>query len=80
MTNMKKYRVYVNLSNRISTEVLAPDADSAKAQIDSLDFHDAMRHICGREWDCWETSGGVAKVREIVQSIGEYEVCPDKGK
>ena len=73
MTQMKKFRVYVRLETRISTEVMATDKEHAKAQIDALDIHEGLQHICGREWDCWETSGGVYKANELVMETKEVE-------
>lgn len=74
MPDLKKYRVYVHLDTRISTDVLAKDKDAAKRQIDSLDFSEGVKHVCDREWDFHELSGGVSNVKEVVIHSHEIEV------
>ncbi len=74
MPDLKKYRVYVHLDTRISTDVLAKDEEAAKRQIDALDYSEAVKHLCDREWDFLEMCGGVSKAREVVVRSQEIEV------
>lgn len=74
MPNLKKYRVYVHLDTRISTDVLAKDEEAAKRQIGTIDFSEEVKHFADREWDFHEMSGGVSKVREVVVHSHEIEI------
>ena len=73
MSEMKKYRVYVEFHTEMSTEVMAVDKESALKQVDGLISFDNLRNIGGVSWDPIELDGGARKARELVYEIKEVE-------
>ena len=69
----KKFRVYVKLKARISTDIMASSKEEAKALINSINLNDSLKNIDGREWDVWQSSNGVERVSEVVKTTSEIE-------
>ena len=73
MSDMKKYRVYVEFHAEMSTEVMAVDKESALKQVDELISFGILQNLGGLSWDCIELDGGAKKARELVYKIKEVE-------
>lgn len=73
MSEMKKYRVYVEFHTEMSTEVMAVDKESALKQVDGLVSYDTLKNLGGVSWDCIELDGGARKARELVYEMQEVE-------
>lgn len=69
----KKYRVYIEFTTHLSTDVLAKSAEDAHEKIDKLDYSRALERLGGRKWQSWELHGGVKKVCEVRRRVEEYE-------
>ncbi len=68
----KKYRVYVEFSTSISTDVMAGNAEEARDKIDKT-YDKALEHLGGRKYTVWNLHGGVKKVCEVRKRTEEYE-------
>lgn len=73
-TAKRKFRVYVEFTARICTDVEASDKETVRAEIEKIDLAEAVRTLGGRDWQCLETSGGVSRVSEVVKVTREMEV------
>lgn len=68
----KKYRVYVEFSTSISTDVMADSAEEARDKIDKT-YDKTLEHLGGRKYTVWDLHGGVKKVCEVRKRTEEYE-------
>ena len=73
MAKNRKFRVYVEFTTRLSTDVFAESAESAYESIDKFEFSKALDKLGGRRWQSWELHGGVKKVCEVLKRTEEYE-------
>ena len=73
MAKKKKFRCYVEFHARISTDIMATDKETAKAEIDKIDLSDAVKKFARRKWSCWQLNGGCTKVKEVVTVKREIE-------
>ena len=72
MAKKRKFRVYVDFTTRIGTDVFAESAEEAGEKISAL-YQRGLERLGGRRWTVWELHGGVKKICEVLKRTEEYE-------